>query len=299
MISLSKIESHVNDFEKWLEKRGYRHRSADTYGNTVKRFLEVNPWGDEYKYSDIVDYFGRLSKTCLNITTRKTILIAMKRYYEYLVYIKQRKDNPCGGFHLKGGKDKGLIPSDLFSMEDMEQLINRTEGWGKQQQRNKLIFSLYVYQGLTTEEISRLSLTSVDIDNGLINIKGGKKRNPRVLELHPRQYTMVYKYIHEERGAISHKKSPSAFILNQYGNASSHDSISDTILPVRETYPGRQLCPVSIRMSVMSYWINILKIPIEEVQMLAGIRWVSSIERYQHISAIEEQEVLKMFHPMG
>jgi hypothetical protein len=31
----------------------------------------------------------------------------------------------------------------------------------------------------------------------------------------------------------------------------------------------------------------------------AGIRWVSSIERYLHISAAEEQEVLKMYHPLG
>ncbi|MGP8214015.1 MAG: tyrosine-type recombinase/integrase [Bacteroidia bacterium] len=299
MITPNKLESHSEAFRRYLEDKGYTPRTAETYVNALKRFLEANPWGDEYKYRDIVDYFGRLKGTHRKLETRKGILTALKRYYEYMVYTRQRKDHPCGGFVIKGGRDRGTIPSDLFTMEELEQLMDRTEDWGKQPQRNKLIYSLYIYQALSTEEIYRLALDDVDIDKGTITIKGTRRRNARVLEMNPRQFGLIYAYLHEERVKVSKKNSPPVFILNQYGNASSHDSIVDSLLPVTEAFPGRHIGAMSIRQSVMSHWVNVRKIPIEEAQLLAGMRWVSSIERYQHMSGAEEQDVLKKFHPLG
>ncbi len=299
MISLSKIEKHTDEFRQWLESRSYSPRTRQTYYLSVKGFLTANPWGDEYQYSDIVTYFEGLTRSHLSIATRKDILIHLKRYYDFLVHTKKRKDHPCAGFFLKGAKDQGVIQSDLFAMEELEQLMNRQEGWGKQPLRNRLIFSLYIYQALTSEEIYKLMLADVDLDKGYIKVRGGRRRNSRILEIKPSQYGLIHDYLREERKVLAKKGSPPVFILNQYGNASSHDSVCDTLLPVKEWFPGRQLNALTIRQSVFSYWLNVLKVPIEDVQLLTGIRWVSSLERYQHITESEEQEMMKKFHPLG
>jgi integrase/recombinase XerD len=298
MITQTKLEKHIGAFQTHLESK-YVPRSVDTYSKTVRNFLKANPWGDEYKYQDVVDYFGRLSKTKLSISTRKYMLVALKRYYEFLVYARYRKDHPCWGFFIKGGMDKGVIPSDLFTMPELERLMDRKEGWGKQPQRNKLIYSLYIFQAMHTIDIAKLKLDEVDTDKGLIYVRGNTRRNSRELELHPRQYSLVHEYLNGEREKLCNKNSPPVFILNQYGNASSNDSIFDSLLPVKEVYGGRTMNAITIRQSVMSYWINVLKVPVEQVQLLAGIKWVSSIERYHHLTKDETQDVLKKFHPLG
>jgi site-specific recombinase XerD len=300
MITSTNIEVRLGEFRRYLEERKHAPRTVNTYYITVRRFLKTDPWADEYTYKDIVDYFGRLSKTKLCQTSKFGMLVAMRRYYEFLLNKGYRNDHPCWRFFLKGGRRRGMIASDFLSMEELEQLMNRKEGWGKQPMRNKLILSMYIYQGLCTKEITNLNLTDVDLDNGTIKIKGDRRRNARELQLHPMQHDLINDYLKWERkGVMKHYSPKSAFILNQYGYASSHDSIYDSLLPVVEVFGKKTMNAITIRQSVMAHWMNVMKIPLEQVQLMAGIKHASSIERYYHLSKNEQQDVLKKFHPMG
>jgi site-specific recombinase XerD len=295
VISFSKIPRHVEAFQRWMEEHGYSSQSAESYAKTIKNFLSINPWGDEYKYTDIIAYFEKLSGSHLTTGTRKYILVHLKRYYDYLVYTRKRKDHPCGRLYLKGGRDRGIIQSDLFTMAELEELMNRREGWGRQPRRNRLILSLLIYQALCTEEVCRLKISDIDTDKGIVRIAGGRRRNGREIMLSPKQEELLFNYLKERRGA----KKAEPFFLNQYGNGMSDRSVSDILLPFKEFFPRRELNPLMIRRSVISYWLNVLKIPVEDTQLLIGLRWVNSVERYLHITSIEEQEVLKMYHPLG
>lgn len=64
-------------------------------------------------------------------------------------------------------------------------------------------------------------------------------------------------------------------------------------------FPDRSLSPKTIRDSVIALWLNDLKIPLEQVQLMAGHRWISSTERYVQTSIEEQRELLKMVHPLG
>ena len=289
----------TKNIEERMEEKKHAPRTVTTYCNTTRRFLKTDPWAEEYTYKDIVDYFGRLSQTKLVMTTRFAMLVALRRYYEFLLNTGRRDDHPCWRFFLKGGRKRGLIASDFLTMEELEMLMNRQTGWGKQPQRNKLIYSLYIYQGLYTKEIQHIALKDVDADKGTIRIKADRRRNPREMELHPRQYGLIRDYLEGERKKVMRHYSPPMFILNQYGQASSHDSIYDSLIPVLEVFGKKTMNAMTIRQSVMSHWMNVMKIPLEQVQLMAGIKHVSSIERYHNLSKEEHQDMLKKFHPLG
>jgi site-specific recombinase XerD len=68
---------------------------------------------------------------------------------------------------------------------------------------------------------------------------------------------------------------------------------------VLEVFGKKTMNAMTIRQSVMAHWMNVMKIPLEQVQLMAGIKHVSSIERYHNLSKEEHQDMLKKFHPLG
>ena len=296
MITASKIEQHVNEFEGWMESRHYSPKSATSYGRTIRQFLNTNPWGDEYNYKDVIEYFEKLSaRQNLPTVVRKYMLIHIKRYYDYLVFTGKRDDHPCRSLHFKGRKDRGVIQSDLFTMEEMQSILKKAGEMGKQTVRHQAIVSFMVYQALKTEEIRNLKIKDINLAEGIINIQSSRKSNGRQLDMSHDQITMVIAYMNVRKSA----KPTDPLLINQYNAPITERSITDTLLFVKGMYPHKELNPVMLRKSVLSHWLNVRKIPVEDVQLLAGIRWVSSLEKYLQPTQTEDQEVLKKYHPFG
>jgi hypothetical protein len=49
---------------------------------------------------------------------------------------------------------------------------------------------------------------------------------------------------------------------------------------MKSLFPHKNLNPQTIRKSVITNWLNEQKIPLEDVQLLSGQKWMSSTERY-------------------
>jgi len=181
-------------------------------------------------------------------------------------------------------------------MEELEAVLNMQEGWGGQPEKNKTVISLLIYQGLTKNEVLKMRTSDIDMENGIIKIRANRKQLARELEIKPRQFAILHKYLNEEREKWL-KEETDLLIINQYGKAAS--IIRYTFEPFKQLYPDRKLEPSTIRESVISHWLNVQKIPMEQVTLMAGLKWISSVERYRHLLKEEEQEILKKFHPMG
>lgn len=298
MISNSKREEHLNGFQKYMESHGHIKEVVKTYRGGIRRFLENNPWGDRYKYKDVLDYLEKVNRSPLSLSARKSILIYLKKYYDYLLEIGYRQDHPCRTLNLQGKIDKSIIHSDLISMAELEPLVDVPTEHVRIRDCYRAFMSLLVYQGLSSPEITRLSTKSIDLDKGLVHIKGGDLLMSRTLELHPKQYEIMDTYIHESREMHFSPKSDNLFFSLMRTNLRV-ESIRGRVECLQPMVPGKRLTPRTIRDGVISYWLNDLKVPLDQVQLMAGHRWISSTERYVKVSAEEQQEMLKKFHPMG
>jgi integrase/recombinase XerD len=268
--------------------------------STVKRYLKeiekykktvLNP--QEATYSEVMTYIGLQRKKYSNVQTMVCILSALKKYYSYLVAIKERKDHPAKSIRLRDNKHKEIQLQDLFSSEELETLMERKERYKEQKTRNKIIVSLLIFQGLKTGEITKLNLENIDLEQGTIYIKQGNTTNSRTLKLQVNQILLLHKYIEGKQQKTAQEK----LLKNKGGGVITGEQISYLIGTFKGRFKERNLNPMTIRQSVIT---NLLREKdLREVQLFAGHKYPSSTEEYRE-NNIEElkNEVLK-YHPLG
>ncbi|MGQ2985365.1 tyrosine-type recombinase/integrase [Flavobacterium sp.] len=285
-----------------LEKYLYQHLAGQTAKNylyTINNFLKLHPKARRYKYQDLVNYMAGVREQYANAQTCNRVLAAIKRYYDYLVYTGQREENPCQTLTLKKSINQNIQLQDLFTSKELEALMHRENRYRHLDLRNKVIISLLIYQGLTSDELIRLEVGSVDLDSGTVYIKGSSKLNRRTLDLKANQIQLFYNYINEVRPEMLWMKNKTEkLLLNKLSNPISVDGINAMIEPLTVLYPDRPLNPRSIRMSVVSNWLNEKKLPLEDVQELAGHKWPSTTEKYFRVDSLEQRELINKFFPL-
>lgn len=230
--------------------------------------------------------------------SRKGLLIHIKKYYDFLLEAGRREDHPCRTLNLPGGINRSVIHSDLFSSAELETLLNREEKFEKVRLKNQVVLSLLIYQGLMPAEVIKLKTGDINLEAGTVNISGGRVLTSRKLQLHTRQILMMDKYLNVARKKLL-KTQTDKLIINYRGLADHTDSIQFLVQTCKGMFADRYLTTKTIRDSVISSWLNEKKLPLEQVQLLAGHRWISCTERYVEISMDEQREILRKVHPLG
>jgi integrase/recombinase XerD len=283
--------------EQFLLQR-YSKKTVDSYLFAINHFLKMNPRAKRYKYQNIVNHMDEISQKQTNPNYRVVILSAIKKYYDYLVEIGCRTDHPCKRLNIKVSSNHSIQTQDLFSSEELQLLMNRENRYKHLDTRNNVLISLLIYQGLTSDEIARLDVKDVDLNDGTIYIKASKSLNRRTLELVPKQMILFSKYINETRKAQLRCQTDKLIIskLGKPINAYSIHCITEQLKPL---FPDRDLNPRTIRMSVICNWLNTgNKLPLEKVQELCGHRWPGSTEKYIKVNHLEEVELINKYFPI-
>lgn len=286
----------TNTIETYLNQT-CSEQTALGYLFTINHFLKTNPKAKRYKYHNIVSYMEEVSQKHPNIQYRIRILSAIKKYYDFLVMVGYRSDHPCKRLTIKKPNRQSVQVQDLFTGEELQLLLTRENRYQHLDTRNSVLLSLLIYQGLTSEELTRLEVKDVDMDNGTIYIKASTNLNRRTLELKNKQMLIFSKYLHEVRPELVKCKTDK-LLLGKLGKPMLVDSIHAIIEPLKALFPDRNLNPRTIRMSVICNWLNENKIPLERVQELAGHKWPSTTEKYIKADTENERELINRYFPI-
>jgi integrase/recombinase XerD len=288
-------------FEQYMQQHQYEELTIKTYARAVELFVKTESDSEPYKYQDILNYMNKKAIEYPTSDLKNVILASIKKYYDYLIEIGKRQNHPCRNLFLKSAginKHSPVLLHELFSSKELELLLNREVRNKNLKIRNQVIASLFIYQGLTAGEVTRLKLSNIDLDKGTIFIKESRKNTRRILELVPRQFRMINSYIDGEREKMFHKEID-AFLVSQSGITMAKDDIHYLISTFKSLFPDRNLHPRTIRQSVIANWLNEKKLPLEQVQLMAGHRWISSTLRYRSNNTEEQREIINRFHPLG
>lgn len=272
-------------------------KTAESYLYTINHFVNTNPKSKRYNYKDVVNYMDEVNKKQSNPQYRIRILSAIKRYYDYLIITGQRSDHPCKKLNIKSVNNQAIQTQDLFSSSELQLLLHRENRYWFLENRNNVLISLLVYQGLTSEEIKNLDVKDVDLDNGTIYVKASTSQNRRTLELQNKQMIVFSNYIEQVRPKILMMQTDK-LILSKLGKPISVDGIHSVIEPLKSLFPTKNLNPRTIRMSVICNWLNEKSIPLEHVQELAGHKWPGTTEKYIKVDANAERELINRFFPI-
>lgn len=283
-------------FERYLHRIGHTESTARSYLFASRIFLQDNPKAEQFNYKDVVNYLNEKSQDYSNNNTKVFLLNGMKKYFDYLVEIGRREDHPCKTFQLRNLRKREIIHQDLFSGKELELLMEREERYEDLKLKNQVIISLLIYQGLTSAEIVALNTSHIDLDRGTVFVRASKKISQRHLELNNRQYRLFDQYLNDGRKKLL-REPTDALVLGKLGSRISVDDVHYIVSTAKGLFPDRNLTPATIRQSVIANWLNERHIPLEQVQILSGQKWVSTTLKYRQVNLDEQRELMNKWFP--
>jgi len=286
------------DLEGYLQGK-YSPQTMKVYLLDIGRYLQyMGPErAEKATYQEVMEYVDYLRKSFSNPGTINRMLYAVKAWYFYLITSGKRADHPCRQLRLKDARAGDIQLQDLFSSAEMEKLMQRKERYAKATQRNRVVISLLIYQGLRQGEIPRIRLQDIDLESGSIYIRAMTRSTARTLTLKPNQVMLLYDYIEKVRPALL-KTDTDRLVVTLRGTPESGEGISYLVETFKPLFPDRTLNARTIRQSVIT---NLLKEgkDLRVVQVFAGHKKISTTERYRQSGLEELQEAIEKHHPLG
>lgn len=298
-----------DSFKSYLQSKNIWLTTIEFY---IERVQKVALWIQENKSKsleqvqkkDILDYLQYLNET-LNYTVRTSqqVIGILKHYYAFLYQNGQIPNNPVLLIKLRGTNRR--IMNKLLSMEEMNELLDTyytlkvQHAWqgekdssGRFQssrhirQRNYLILSFCIYQGLNLSEWKGLTLDDINLQQATVKVKAERKSNARILPLQAMQIGILYEYLNNARNQF---KADNALLIN------SNPEMQKLASEIRKIYPKftefKQL-----RASIITYWIQTEGL--RKAQYKAGHRYISSTEVYLWGDLESLKNDINNFHPL-
>jgi len=283
--------------EKYLQQH-YSPDTAKAYQREIDIYRSNFKEADKANYKDIIHYIGLLRQRYSKAATISRIVSSIKVYYDYLCSEEIRNDNPTKAIKLRDKQSRDIQLQDLFTAEELENLMNRKERYTNLDYRNKVLSSLLIYQALHPREIEALSVQDINLTTGSIYIKSTAKTNSRTLQLKPNQILLFHQYITEIRNKLLNGNASNCLLIGIRGEAMSGEDITKHIKrSFKELYPNRKINAQTIRQSVIT---NLLKQghDLSLVQNFAGHKYPSTTQRYKQNEIETLKAAVNKYHPL-
>jgi integrase/recombinase XerD len=276
----------------------YTSDTASIYLQEIERYLSSCPEAATAVYKDILDYMGALRTRYSNPSTLNRILCSLKAYYGYLCANGGRLDNPASSILLKDQRSRDIQLQDLFTMAELEVLLNRPERYAYLTSRNKVLMSLLIYQALYPMEMETLQTGDVNLEAGTLSIRATAKTNGRELSMKPSQILLFYQYIREARVRLLGNNSSDALLISHRGQPMCAEDITKHVKrSFTKLYPGRTVNAQTIRQSVITHLLK-RGHDLSVVQVFAGHKYPSSTERYRQGEIETLKVAIEKHHPI-
>ena len=278
-------------------KESLRKSTVETYLYNLERYKKVNKNADNYDYQKVMQYIELLRKT-YKVNMIQTILASIKKYYDYLIEIGKRKDNPARAIKLRDKTENPIQLQDLLTEKEVQSLLNpRQERYPFLSKRNKIIMSLLVHQALRIGELTTLNLNDIDLEKATIQITGTAFTNTRNLPLQAEQILLLHQYIHHDRNQLkTWRNDNNKLLLGKLGTPITTEDVDYLITTYQKKYK-KKVTATTIRQSVVANLLtknNDLRV----IQYFAGHKHPDTTEKYRQTGLNALKTAIDKLHPI-
>jgi integrase/recombinase XerD len=265
----------------------------------INKYKLLNTNADNYDYQRVMQYVEQLRKIYAPQSISR-VVASLKKYYNYLIEIGKRKDNPAQAIKLRLSRTESIQLQDLLTPNELQTLLKpRIERYPFLAKRNQVIMSLLVNQALKLSEIVQLKIEDINLEKAKINITGTAKTNKRVLPLKAEQIILLYHYIKEDRDKlITFRTKGTCLLLSKIGEPFTKAGIESLVMSYQTTFfTTKSLTVTTIRQSVITNLLaknNDLRI----VQEFAGHKSLDTTEKYKETGLHELKTAIEKLHPI-
>lgn len=296
----------IEAFKEYLVIKGHSTSTIQGMALLAQRFTswteKENIPSENISYSDVTAYIQILKKQEIKQKTQNTYIASIKKYLDHLVEQGTMPSNPAEHIKLQGTNQRNLY--NIFTKEELEILYyqypsNHTRPLLQLAARqNKIITGLFVWQGVRTEDVCKLTVADLKLREGKIHIPGGRKTEPRTLALNAHQIIDLMDFVHETRKVIQERTNieTNQLFIGIAGSPGIYSVMKSVVEQLKKLQPKLKNVK-QIRASVITHWLK--QYNLRKVQYMAGHRYVSSTEKFK-INDIEGlQEEVNKYHPIG
>ena len=292
------------NYTAYLNDKGYAITTITAKKYALAHFKDwctTNHYqADRLDYKTALGYIKHLKGKDNSKRTINTTLGHIKTYYEYLIVVGERIDNPLAETTLKN-VTRG-VHHQLLQSEELEDLYysyeteNIKDGYRKAvAKRNKVITGLIVYQGLGTSTLSQLKTEHLQLHKGKIYIPSTRKSNSRELELKSWQILELMEYTTTTRNVFIQKfktENKALFPIN-----TRFTVITSQLVKKLKRYNAKVKDIKQLRASVITNWLKLYNL--RQVQYMAGHRYISSTETYLQDDLENLHDMVDSLHPIS
>jgi len=288
------------NFTDYLKSKGLTSGTITSFNRVITIFLnwlkkeQVN--AEQVRYQDILSFMKHCQRQGVSQNTVQHYLNSVRHFYDHLIEQGKQENNPVTGIKVQGVKRKALY--HIFQPPELHAIYNSYQDGTLKGKRNKVMLSLLVYQGVKTEELTKMEVQDVKLREGKIEIPGGRKSERRILQLESHQVLEFYDYVSNTRKDIlakSGQQTDKFFVSIEGGN--SLDSCMHRLMFWVRRKNKLVVNAKQLRASVIVKWLRMYNL--RKVQYLAGHRYISSTEAYQQSEMEGLTEEVNKFHPLG
>lgn len=282
--------------EQYLSK-SLMKSSVESYLYDIEKYKKANKNVDKYDYQKVMQYI-ELLRNNHKVSNVKRVLASIKKYYEYLIEIGKRKDNPARAIKLRDSKENPIQLQDLFTEKELQNFLNpREERYPFLAKRNKIIMSLLVNQALRIGEIENIKLQDINLETATIQIHQTGITNARNLPLKAEQILLVHNYINHDRNKLkTFRNDKEALLLGKLGTPVKKEDV-DYLVSTYQKQSKKKLNTTTIRQSVLANLLaknNDLRV----IQHFAGHKSLDTTEKYRQTGLNALKVAIEKLHPI-
>ncbi|MBI9097009.1 MAG: tyrosine recombinase XerD [Spirochaetaceae bacterium] len=266
----------IREFILWLVNNG--HKASTVEAESVSEYI----------------IFRQSIDCTLSARTVSKILSTLKSYFEFIIQVGQRKDNPVRLLDMP--RLARHLP-EVMTIEEVDLFLQEIDCTSLSGLRDRALFELIYSCGLRVSEAVGLNVGDLYFEEGLIKVtgKGGKER---LIPLGERAEHWLKMYLLEARpGFCRPGKVTEALFLNRLGGGLSRKGMWKRF---RET---AERAGVSGKIHTLrhSFATHLLQggADLRSVQELLGHSDISTTQIYTHLNCDDLQSAHKEYHPRG
>ncbi len=292
-------EFRTEHFQDYLRfDRGLSEQTVSAYSRDVGRLVQfVRGRGaerpHEVSHTDLREYVFHLNDVGLAASSIRRSISAVRSYFAFLLEEGLLQSDPTE--RIESPKTWQRLPSFL-SRDEVVRMVESPLPEHPMYWRDRAILELLYATGIRVSELATAKLSSLDFDEGLLQVFGKGSRE-RIVPVGSTASEVVKRYLRDVRPGLDRGKAGGVLFLNRRGGPLSRMSVWNLVREAsRRSGIDKKVSPHTLRHTFATHLLE-GGADLVAVQEFLGHADVSTTQIYTHVDREYLRQVHRRFHP--
>lgn len=226
--------------------------------------------------------------------TQHNHLTAVKSFFRFLYRNGYLLHDPARSldYHQKESR----LPRTILTEKEARRLIESARETTPRGLRDRAMLETIYASGLRVGELTKLSVSDVDVEQRIVSIVLGKGRKDRNVPLTQAAARAVERYLENGRSELIHGKAPYLFLADKGGRL--HRAVVSKIIQhyAKKARIKKRVTCHTFRHSVATHLLK-GRADIRHIQKLLGHASLETTQRYTRVEISDLKRVIARAHP--